>query len=182
MKRTSTAISVFVRISLIVLLFALLAGVLALTFTYVGNGQRNFYVKYGNETIISEKKGVELPKDSYSVFYCGTLTGQAIDYDVQVFLNIKNMDNFDFSVGDNRKNFKNDITEYDCSKLFSVTKSDNCFILFVPSDLTVKKVLQSKYPKNELTGIPAVKLNIKDSFILTVTDGVEKLKTQIYFC
>ena len=59
MKRTRTTISVFLRIGLVVLLFALLAGVLALAFTYVGNGQRNFYVKYGKETIISEKKGVE---------------------------------------------------------------------------------------------------------------------------
>ncbi len=182
MKRTNTAISVFVRICLAVLLFILLAGILALTFTYVGNGQRNFYVKYSNEVIISEKKGVELSKDSFSVFYCGTLTGQKIDYDVQVFLNVKNVENFDFSVDENRKNFKSDLTEYNCAELFNVAKFANCFILFIPNDLTVEKVIQSKYPEKKITGIPPVNLDMKDSFILTITDGVEKLKTQIYFC
>lgn len=182
MKRTSTAISVFFRITLVILLFALLAGVLALAFTYVGNGQRNFYVKYGKETIISEKKGVELPKDRFSVFYCNTLTGQSIDYDVQIYLNVKNIENFDFSVGDNRKNFKSDLTEYDCIKSFNVTKSDTHFVVFVPADLTLEKIIQTKYPDKAISNIPAVPLNTKDSFILTVTDGVEKLKTQIYFC
>lgn len=182
MKRTRTTISVFLRIGLVVLLFALLAGVLALAFTYVGNGQRNFYVRYGNEKIISEKKGVELPKDSFSIFQCNTLTGQPIDYDVQIYLNVKNIDNFDFSVDDNRKNFRNDLTEYDCIKSFNVTKSDTHFVVFVPADLTLEKVIQAKYPDKVISGVPAVTLDAKDSFILTVTDGVEKLKTQIYFC
>ena len=182
MKKTSAAVSVFVRVGLAVLLFALLAAVIAWLFTYVGNGQRNFYVKYGNETIISEKKDVELPKDSLNIFYCGTLTGQSISYDVQVFLNVKNIDNFDFSVDGNRKNFKSDLSEYDCAALFNVEKSDTCFTLSVPSELTVEKIIQTKYPEKEITDVPAVALDTKNSFILTVTDGVEKLKTQIYFC
>ena len=182
MKKTSTAISLFFRILLLILLFALLAGVLGLAITYIGNGQRNFYVKYGNETIISEKKGVELPKDSYTVFYCNTLTGQPIDYDLQVFLNVKGIENFDFSVDGNRKNFKSDLTEYDCAELFNVSKSETCFMFAVPNGLTLEKVIQAKYPDKAITGIPAVKLDTKDSFILTVTDGIEKLKTQIYFC
>lgn len=182
MKRTSTTMSLFFRIFLFVLLFALLAGVLGFAITYIGNGQRNFYIVYDQENIISEKKSVELPKNSYSVFYCNTLTGQAIDYDVQIFLNVKNIDNFDYSVGDNRKNFKTDFVEYDCSELFNIYKSDNCFMFLVPTDLTLKKVIQSKYPEKTIRGVPVINLNTKDSFVLVVTDGVENLRTQIYFC
>ncbi len=110
------------------------------------------------------------------------MTGQPIDYDVQIYLNVKNIDNFDFSVDDNRKNFRNDLTEYDCIKSFNVTKSDTYFVVFAPADLTLEKVIQAKYPDKAITGVPVVTLDAKDSFILTVTDGVEKLKTQIYFC
>lgn len=182
MEKSSNAISVFVRVGLAVLLLALLLGVLGIAFSFIGNGQRNFYVRYGNEVITGEKKGVEFEKQKCYVFTCGTLTGQTVSYDVQITLNVKNVENFDFSVDDKRKNFKSDLTEYDCSKLFDIAKTESCFYLSVPSDLTLQKIIQSKYPDKTITDVPDVDLQKENSFILTVTDGVEKSKTQIYFC
>lgn len=177
MKTTKKIVSVFLYVILIVLLF----GMIGLMLKYVDNRQRDFYVKYGNETLVNEKTGIELPKNIYSVFYCNTLTGQSFDYDVQVFLNVKNFENFDFSVDNNRKNFKNDFTEYDCAELFSVSKFDTYFILFVPNGISVEKIIQLKYPGTKITDIPNINLDINDIFILTVMNNVEKLKTQIYF-
>ena len=59
MKKTSSAILIFLRLGLLILLFALLAAVVGLAYKFIGNGQRNFYVQYGNEVIASEKKDVE---------------------------------------------------------------------------------------------------------------------------
>jgi len=182
MKKTNTAISVFVRVGLLVLLLALLLGVLGMAYSYIGNGQRNFYVQYGNEIVASEKKNVEFEKGKVYVFTCGTLTGQTVSFDVRITLNVKNIENFDFSVDDNRKNFKNDFSEYDCSKLFNLSKTETCFYIYLPTDLTLQDIIQSKYPDKTITDVPNTNLQKENSFILTVTDGVEKAKTQIYFC
>lgn len=182
MGKSSKAISVFVRVGLLVLLLVLLLGVVGMAYSYIGNGQRNFYVQYGNEVITGEKKDVEFEKDNVYVFTCGTLTGQTVSFDVRITLNVKNVENFDFSVDDNRKNFKSDLAEYDCSKLFNLVKSETCFYLSVPFDLTLQAVIQSKYPDKTITDVPNTDMQKENSFILTVTDGVEKAKTQIYFC
>lgn len=175
-------VSIFVRLILVILLIALLLGVVGMLYAFIGNGQRNFYVKFGDEILASEKKNVEFDKNKVYVFYCGTFSGHTVDYETQIFVNVQNIENFDFSVDGNRKNFKSDMTEYDCSGVFNLVKGETCFYLCVPNDLTLFDIVKSKYPDNELANIPNIPLKTANSFVLTVTDGVEKTKTEIYFC
>lgn len=168
-----------------VLIWVLAAAVLALgawgIYAFINNGQRNFYVKYGNEQIIGEKTGVELSAGAISVFYPGTITGQKAVYDVQITVNVKAVENFDFKVDGARKNFKNDIAEYDLSELFGVVKFEDCFTVNIPEKLTVNDILENRYSGKSLEGVPDTVLTAADSFILTVVDSVEKQATQIYF-
>lgn len=182
MNKSKKVISVFARLGVLVLFFALLLGVFGIAYSYLGNGQRNFYVRYGNETVASEIKGVELEKSVTHTFYCGTITGQTVAYEVEIFVNVKNIDNFDFSVGDNRKNFYTDISGYNCAALFNVMKYENNFFIIIPDEITLFEIVQAKYPEKTITGVPEINLQRENSFILTVTDGVEGSKTQIYFC
>lgn len=182
MNKSKKAMSTFVGLGSLVLFFALLLGVFAIVFSYVNNGQRNFYVRYGNEILAKEKKGVELDKSTSYFFSCGTLTGQTVDYEVQVLINVKSVENFDFIVDGYKKNFRVDMADYDCSALFALTKYETCFFLTPPPEMTLQQFIQAKYPDKAIEGVPDVVLQDKDSFILTVVDGVEKTKTEIYFC
>ena len=178
MKKTSAAISVIVYIALL----AVVAGAIALAFAFVNNGQQNFYVQYGNEKIVNEKKDLILDKNVCYVFYCSTVTGQTVDYDVQIFLNVKNIDGFDFSVDGVRKSFRSDMAEYDCGTIFHVAKYDTHFVLSVPDALTLQRIIQTKYADKTVSDVPEHAAWENNSFILTVTDSIERTKTQIYFC
>lgn len=182
MNKSNKIVSTFVGLGLLVLFFALLLGVFAIAYSYVNNGQRNFYVQHGNEIVASETKGVRLERSATHVFNCGTLTGQAVAYDVELFVNVKNIDNFDFSVEDSRKNFYTDFSGYNCAAIFNLMKYENNFFIFVPNKVTLLEIVQAKYPDKTITDVPDIVLQKENSFILTVTDGVERTKTQIYFC
>lgn len=178
MKKTSTAISVIVYIALL----AVVAGAIAIAFAFVNNGQQNFYVQYGNQKILTEKKDVIFEKNVCYVFSCLTVTGQPVDYDVQIFLNVKTIAGFDFSVDGVRKNFRSDMAEYDCGELFHVVKSDTHFVLSVPDALTLQQIIQTKYADKTVSDVPEHTAWENNSFILTVTDSIERTRTQIYFC
>ncbi len=181
MTKTNPVV-IAVRVIVSVLLISLLAAVVFMAYRLINNGGRNFYVQYADKTFVGDTKNFELEKDKGHVFYCDTVTGQTVDYDVNVFLNVNDMDNFGFSLNDERISFKKDFTEYDLSELFNVEKNATCFIIFVPSELSLQDIIQSKYKDETVGDVPDIDLHKSDSFVLTVTDSVEKMPVQIYFC
>ncbi|MDE6201545.1 MAG: hypothetical protein K2M47_06700 [Clostridiales bacterium] len=182
MAKSSKTISTVISVVFVVLIVALLVGVIFTVRGVTENGQRNFYVQYGNEKVGALKKDIKLETGSAHVFYCGTVTGQSVDYDVEIYVNTDNFDNFDFEVDSRYKNFKKELSTYDCSALFGVVKNDTCFFVSMPSELTMYAIIQSKYDDSTVTGIPDCELSKPNSFILSITDRVEKTTTQIYFC
>lgn len=182
MEKSGKAVSTVIRLGAVVVLLILLIAVLIITYAYVGNGQQNFYVLYGNKAVASETKGVVFEKDITYVYNCGTVTGQAVAYDVRVYVNVNSVENFDFSVDDYKKNFKTDFAVYDCTKLFDIKKYDKYFSITVTREISLLELIQAKYPDKEIAGVPDMILQSENSFILTITDGAEGTKTQIYFC
>lgn len=181
MTKTNPAV-IAVRVIVSVLFIGILAAIAVVAYGLINNGGRNFYVQYADKTFVDNTKNFELEKDTGHVFYCNTVTGQTVDYDVKVFLNMDNIDNFGFSLNDERINFKKDFTEYDLSEIFNVEKSVGCFFMSVPSELSLQDIVQSKYKETTIGGVPDIDLYKPDSFVLTVTDSVEKVPVQIYFC
>ena len=163
------------------LVVVVLLGVFGLLYSFVGNGQRNFYVRYGNTPIPARADNYEFEKNAYTVIECGTLTGQKVEYSVTVTFDTK--DNFEtaFNLNDNPTNYKYELYGYDCTELFNVAIYDDCFMFYIPQDLTVAKILQHRYPDDTITGVTEVDLWVKDYFVLTVTDKVECKSTVISF-
>ncbi|MDE6472077.1 MAG: hypothetical protein K2L52_03535 [Clostridia bacterium] len=164
-----------------VLVAIVLLGVVGMLYSFIGNGQRNFYIRYGSEVMPTSTDNLAFEKDACNVIYCGTLTGQKVEYTVTIALDTSNMSNTSFKLNDSSADFKYDLYGYDCTALFNVEVFDDYFVFFIPKDLTLTKILQNKYSQDTITDVVDVDLWEKDYFVLTVTDKVERSSTVIRF-
>lgn len=168
-----------VKIISAVVIVLIILGAVGFLIAFINNGQRNFYVMYGNEYIVGERKNFELPKDVYTVFHVGTFTGNKVEYDAAVTFDAESIENFEFTVGDEIYDFRAAFSDCDCSELFKLKKSENGIILFA-AELTLKDVVQSKFEGEEVIGVPEAEF-VKDAFVLTFTETVENSRTVIRF-
>lgn len=176
--RTTDNVSKLISVVVIVLLFVAVFGFI---FAFINNGQRNFCVTYGNEYIVGERKGFELPRDEYAVFHIGTITGQKVVYDATVTLLTDNIDDFEFAVDGEILSFREEFKDYNCDEFLHLSKTDSTIFIYVPSDLTFEKIVRAKYPGKDVAGVSEPVAD-KDIFALTITDSVEHTKTVIRFC
>ena len=97
--KTKTIISIVVYAVLLVVVL----GVVAFVFAYINNGQKNFYVQYGDEKISHKLENVELEKNATSLFYCKNVLGitdkqeQATNFTVRVQANSEALSEYDFT-------------------------------------------------------------------------------------
>lgn len=164
-----------------VLVVVVLAGAIGLLYAFIGNGQRNFYVKYGNTTVPVRADNYVFEKNATTVIQCGTVTGQKVGYDVKVTFNSKDIPNTAFDLNGTPADFKYELYGYDCTALFDVKTYDDYFTLYVPQDLTLTDILQSKYPNDGITNVTETDLWAKDYFTISVTDKVELRTVTISF-
>lgn len=171
----------FSKIITYVLIVAVLLGVFGLLYAFIGNGQRNFYVQYGNTSVPPRADNYVFEKNAYTMVYCGTLTGKKVEYSVAITFNTHNISDTSYSLDGKSMNYKYDLYGYDCTELFNVTVADDYFTFYVPQDLTIAEILQTKYPENKISDVTEIDLWAKDYFVLTVTDKVEHRSTAISF-
>ena len=74
----------FIQVAVYILLVAGVAAVVFYIYSFVKNGQQDFYVQYGAERISGETN-VELKKDAYSMFSCGKVLSFGEDSGVADF-------------------------------------------------------------------------------------------------
>ncbi len=177
MRKSNKILTAIMSIFIVLLLFC---GA-AFAFAFIGNGQKNFYVRYGNEILMSETKDIVFEKDVYTVLNCGTLTGQTVAYDVAVTFNVEDFETFVFFVGSAPVDFNRNFIDFDCSTLFYLEKSDDYFMLYISENITVEQIIKLKYPNEVLTEIPEIEFWGRDNFIITVKDTVEQSLTRIAF-
>lgn len=183
MKNAKTIVSVVLRIVLIVLLF----GAVGMTFAFINNGQKNFYVQYGNETISYKTENKELQKNAYNLFYCKNIlavsdeTAKANNFTVTILPNEKAFAGCDFSSMKMDGIPTNSFLAPDCTSAFDISIYDGCFTLYLPETLTAETVLNKVYPESEFVGVPEINLYEKDYFLILVYSEQDKTTVTIGF-
>ena len=183
MKNAKTIMSVILRIVLIVLLL----GVVGMAFAFINNGQKNFYVQYGNETISYKAENKELQKNALNVFYCKNVlavsdeTAKADNFTVTVIANEKAFSGIDFSSMKMDGIPTNSFLATDCTAAFDISISDGCFTLYLPETLTAESVLKKVYSESEFVGVPEINLYEKDYFLILVYSEQDKTTVTIGF-
>ncbi len=183
MKKISTAMSVVLRVIIVILII----GVVGMVFAFMNNGQKNFYVQYGNENISYKTENKELQKNAYNVFFCKNVLAvsdemaKADNFTVTIIANEKAFAGCDFSSMKMDGIPTNSFFATDCTAAFDISICDGFFILYLPEMLTVETVLNKVYPKVEITGVPEINLYEKDYFLILVYSEQEKSTVAIGF-
>lgn len=183
MRRSSTVMSVILRVVLVVVLL----GVIGMVFAFMNNGQKNFYVQYGDEVISYKAENKELQKNAYNIFYCKNVlavsdeTAKADNFTVSVMANEKVFADCDFSSMKMDGVPTNSFLATDVTAAFDITIGDGCFVLYLPETLTAETVLKKVYPDSALTGVPDINVYEKDYFFIVVYSEMEKATVTIGF-
>lgn len=181
--KTKTIVSVIVYGIIIVAIL----GVIALVLAFVNNGQKNFYVQYGNEKISRKTENVELPKNATSLFYCKNVLGlsdkqeKAKNFTVKIQANAETLADYDFSgfiVDGKNKDF---FRATDLTKGFDISIADGCFSLSLPETLTMQQVLEKVYSGAVVEGVPEINLYAKDYLFIVVYSEEENTTVMIGF-
>jgi hypothetical protein len=180
MKKTSAAITAIVYISLL----AVAVGVIVLVLAFVNNGQKNFYVQYGNEKISYKAENVELPKNATTLFYCKNVLGvtdeqaKANNFTVRIEPNQKLIADFDFTVDGKTKGFYGNL---DLTQGLTIVKGEGYFSVYLPEELTLHQLLQACYPDSMVSGVPDINLYEKDYLSIVVYSEEENATVTIWF-
>lgn len=183
MKKTSTAMSVVLRVIIVILII----GVVGMVFAFMNNGQKNFYVQYGNENISYKTENKELQKNAYNVFYCKNVlavsdeTAKADNFTVTIMANEKAFADCDFSSMKMDGIPTNSFLATDCTAAFDIEIYDGYFTLYLPETLSAVTVLKKVYPESEFVGVPEINLYEKDYFSILVYSEQEKSTVTIGF-
>lgn len=183
MKKSSAAVSIILRVVLVVVLL----GVIGMVFAFMNNGQKNFYVQYGNEVISYKAENKELQKNAYNIFYCKNVlaisdeTAKAENFTVSVIANEKAFADCDFSSMKMDGVPTNSFLATNVTAAFDITIGDGFFVLYLPETLTAETVLRKVYPDSTITGIPEINLYEKDYFSILVYSEQEQSTVTIGF-
>lgn len=178
--KTKTIVSVIVYGIIIVAIL----GVIALVLAFVNNGQKNFYVQYGNEKISYKAENVELPKNATTLFYCKNVLGvtdeqaKANNFTVRIEPNQKLIADFDFTVDGKTKGFYGNL---DLTQGLTIAKGEGYFSVYLPEELTLHQLLQACYPDSTVSGVPAINLYEKDYLSIVVYSEEENATVTIWF-
>ncbi len=178
--KTKTIVSVIVYGIIIVAIL----GVIALVLAFVNNGQKNFYVQYGNEKISYKAENVELPKNAVTLFYCKNVLGvtdeqaKANNFTVRVEPNQKLIADFDFTVDGKTKGFYGNL---DLTHGLTIAKGEGYFSVYLPEELTLHQLLQACYPDSTVSGVPDINLYEKDYLSIVVYSEEENATVTIWF-
>ena len=178
--KTKTIVSVIVSGIIIVAIL----GVIALVLAFVNNGQKNFYVQYGNEKISYKAENVELPKNAATLFYCKNVLGvtdeqaKANNFTVRIEPNQKLIADFDFTVDGKTKGFYGNL---DLTQGLTIAKGEGYFSVYLPEELTLHQLLQACYPDSTVSGVPDINLYEKDYLSIVVYSEEEKATVTIWF-
>ena len=181
--KTKTIISIVVYAVLLVVVL----GVVAFVFAYINNGQKNFYVQYGDEKISHKLENVELEKNATSLFYCKNVLGitdkqeQATNFTVRVQANSEALSEYDFTGFTLDGKTKDFFKGTDITNGFDIQLGEGHFTLYLPETLTLMSVLEKVYPDAEIAGVPEVDLYAKECLSLIVYCDQEKATVTIGF-
>lgn len=175
----------FITTLISVLLLAVLAVVAVLAYLYVRNGQKNFYVQYGDLQVSDTAEDIEIGKGKVSLLYVRQVLGltektsavKVSEYSVTIERTAT------FPITDFKRDdeIANTYAIRDFSSAFSLQCYDGYFTVTLPETLTLLQLLTLLYPEDKITDVPETDLWAKDCFRLVVTAKKEKTTVIIGF-
>ena len=148
-----------------VAILAVLAAIGYFVYNFVRNGQKSFYLSYGNEKILAGTSEIELPSNT-TVFFTGrTIAGvsdestQVENYTVSVVPTQKLVTAIRYRVGEEKETYLSGDTDF--SKAFRVSKKGANFSVFIPVELELRAAISEAIGKDlsSVTGTPTDKGN-----------------------
>lgn len=154
----------FLKYSIIISATITIGLLIAYLIVFINNGQKTFYVQYGETEIRNKAENVELPTNELLVFECKNSMGLGAEYNVKIFFAEK----FEYKVN----NVLSSSSELDdISDNFNLVKNKDFFTLFIDKNLTVEKILKTFYSGKTVSSVPSVDLTKNDYFTLIVTSA-----------
>ena len=153
----------YVLISLAIV--AVITGTVYFVYNFIRNGQKSFYLSYGNEKILAGTNEIELPSNT-TVFFTGrTIAGvsdestQVENYTVSVVPTQKLVTAIKYRVGEEKETYLSGDTDF--SKAFKVSKKGATFSVFIPVELELRAAVSEAIGKDlsSVTGTPTDKGN-----------------------
>lgn len=137
-SRISNFANIIVTVIVLLLLLGITGGLIAWLAREDG---LTVYVDYGEKryTVNTVNASLETLDASKHEFTVGSLTGEAVDYTVEITVNKKAA----FEFISNEKKYK--WATVDCSKYFKIDKTDTGFTLSISADTNVTNCLRSVY-------------------------------------
>lgn len=170
----------YVLVTLAVIAVVALAG--WFVYSFVRNGQKSFYVSYGETKISAGTSELELPKNT-TVFFSGrTIAGMGEEstlvenYTVKVVPTQKLVTAVKYRVGEEKETYLSG--DADFSKAFKVTKKGATFSLIVPVELELKAAIAEAVEK-EITTVSGTPAEEGSYFELVIEYAAENAKIVI---
>ncbi len=165
------------------LVVIVLVGIITGFFMLLNNGQSNYYVLYCDKQISRKSSNIELPKNTYSVFYVKSILSDksfvsADDYEVNIYLDRDNVADVGFTVDGVKYGLYGDI---DFSQAFRVDKQDGFFMIYLSAENSITQILEACYPDKSIVVDEDISLWENDCFQIIVTFLVENKTVAISF-
>lgn len=159
MKAAKIIACVFVTLAIL----AALSVVGYFVYTFVRNGQKSFYLSYGDARIGAGTNEIELQVNTTAFFTGRTIAGvgnentQIENYTVSVVPTKKLASTVRYRAGDDNEIYI--AADTDFSKTFKLAKYGATFSVFVPSDVDLKAALSAALGKDvdEISDVPSAK-------------------------
>ena len=142
---------------------------------------KTFYIEYGGESILSSEKSLILER------------GKVHRFDTKYIFNVNDEEKYGYKMSivsnENREqsfDFKVDGDTYayylvgDLTSAFKVVKSEDYFTIELPEKITLKEVLDKKYPGSKVV-IPDTALSVKYPFTLKISSYNDEVTYNIHF-
>lgn len=121
-------------------------------YSFVRNGQKSFYVSYGETKISSGVSEIELPANT-TIFFTGrTLAGTSAEstkvdnYTVSVVPTQALVRSVKYRIGDEKETYLSGDTDF--SKTFNVKKDGATFSIFIPLEVDLKSAMTEALGEN----------------------------------
>lgn len=158
---------------LVVLLVLVFAG--GVSYFALRSQGMTYYVEFRGKRYLGNGEGgsLSLPDDADYTFKVSSLSGETVNYDVEITSNGAN--NFDIvSGGKFYRFYGTDAESNDYSDIFGLKKGADSFTLTIPKDFSVEQAVKAKYGEN--AEIQTELQTELPYFVLTVTADESKVK------
>ena len=162
-----------------VVIIAFVLGVFGVFVGFVNNGQKSFYLQYGETQLYNDVEHYEFNHNTYYYFNVKNSLGftdeqiNGIDYSIKVVLDPTKLLSHGYTSYICDDHFYSFSEEIDCTDYFIVNQEGNSFVFRLASELTLSTILENYHSSSALSEVPDVELYSDNYFVLIVTNNAD---------